>query len=321
MSPYLPRAARNYVEQLRRALGHLGESERAQVLADTRNQIRALPGRGRRRSDLVAALGEPAALALKFEHARPEELKVTSGRRFLTRILAWPIFAFALATAGMVLFSPYAPPPAPWLSGGGMLARLEELMGAQFAWLAFIPVVFSLLPLVLRGVAGTVIQALGALAASAMVIAGGGFGLQFAPVALLLWAQVFTPLLMMRGSMARPGPSWLVTAAVVLVLLVAWCTWQGLSGFDGPAWLVLSGGGLLVVLAVLLPFRWLWAHVALIISGLLVIIAGLAAALPAMYSAQPLWPWLAGGFGFGVGHLSLAADLWHSRARKLLALF
>ena len=45
------------------------------------------------------------------------------------------------------------------------------------------------------------------------------------------------------------------------------------------------------------------------------------AALPGTYGAVLAWPWLAGGMGFAVGHLAVAAGMWHERARKLLALF
>ena len=328
MKSYLPRAARNYLEQLRRALDFLSEQERKQVLEQTREEILRLPDGGRRKRELINLLGEPATRARKFERTEPEDLEVRSGKHFLTRILAWPIFALALMTVIVVLF---APPQQALIgtggidqylsSGNGWLSGLEEAIGSQLIWLAFIPVVFSLLPLWLNGAFGMVLQVLGAVAMTAVCLGGGILSLYFIPVTLLLWAQVFTPLLMMRGSMARPGPAWLATAAVLLIAAIALATYQGLAHFAGAAWLVLAPAVLLAVLAALLPTRWKAAHIALVVAGLLVMVAGAIAALPSTFNAVLLWPWLAGGVSFAVGHLALAAGMWHDRARKLLALF
>ncbi|UYQ78734.1 hypothetical protein OF385_06225 [Glutamicibacter sp. JL.03c] len=328
MKSYLPRAARNYLEQLRQALDFLSEQERKQVLDQTRGEILRLPGGGRRKRELFGMLGEPATRARKFARTEPEDLEVRSGKHFLTRILAWPIFALALMTVIIVLF---APPQQALIgtesvdqylsSGNGWLAGLEEAIGSQLIWLAFIPVVFSLLPLWLHGGAAMVLQVLGAVAMTAVCLGGGILSLYFIPVTLLLWAQVFTPLLMMRGSMARPGPAWLATAAVLLIVAIAMATYQGVSHFAGAAWVVLSPAVLLAVLAALLPTRWRSVHIALVVAGLLVMAAGFIAALPSSFNAVLLWPWLAGGLSFAVGHLAVAAGMWNERARKLLALF
>lgn len=328
MKTYLPRAARNYVVQLSRALDFLSEQERKQVLEQTREEIDRLPGGGRRKRELISALGEPATRARKFERTEPEDLEVRSGKHFLTRILAWPICALALMTVVVVLF---APPQQELISSqglgqlltpvGGWLAALEEVIGSQLIWLAFIPVVFSLLPLWLQGAVGMTLQILGAVVMTAVCLGGGILPLYFVPVTILLWAQVFTPLLMMRGSMARPGPGWLVTASVILIAALAFTTYQGLASFTGAKWLVLAPGVVLVVLAALLPTRWKAAHISLVAAGFLVMVAGFIAALPGTYNALLLWPWLAGGLSFAVGHLAVAAGLWHERARKLLALF
>lgn len=329
MSQNLPRAARNYLEQLRRALDFLSEDERKQVLEQTRDEIKRLPDGGRRKRELISLLGEPAVRAMKFERTEPEDLEVSSGKHFLTRILAWPIFALSLITVVVVLFSP--PHDAMigpvgltgWLnSSGGWLAELEKVMGAQLIWLAFIPAVLSLIPLRISGVTSLILQVIGALLMSAVCISGGSvMAAYFIPVAVLLWAQIFTPLLMMRGSMARPDPGWMITAAVLLTAAVAFTTFQGLQGFEGPVWMILAPAALLVVLAILLPLRWKSAHIALVVTGILVIVAGFSASLPSTYGAVLLWPWLAGGLAFAAGHLAVAADLWHERARKLLALF
>jgi len=328
MKSYLPRAARNYLEQLRRALDFLSEQERKQVLEQTREEIHRLPDRGRRKRELISMLGEPAARARKFERTEPEDLEVRSGKHFLTRILAWPIFALALLTVIVVLFAP--PQQAligtqgldQFLSPGqGWLADLEEAIGSQLIWLAFIPVIFSLLPLWLNGALGQILQIVGAVAMSAVCLGGGILPMYFIPVTLLLWAQVFTPMLMMRGSMARPGPGWLVAAAVLLVACIGLATYQGMASFAGPQWLVLAPAAVLVVLAGLLPTRWKAAHIALVAAGLLVMAAGFIAALPGTYNAVLLWPWLAGGLSFAFAHLAVAAGMWHERARKLLALF
>jgi len=328
MKSYLPRAARNYLERLRHALDFLSEQERKQVLEQTREEILRLPDGGRRKRELINRLGEPATRARKFERMEPEDLEVRSGKYFLTRILAWPIFALALMTVIVVLFAPPqqgligAYGVEKFLSpGNGWLAGFEEVVGGQLIWLAFIPVVFSLLPLWLDGAVGLVLQILGAVAMTAVCLGGGILPLYFIPVTLLLWAQVFTPLLMMRGSMARPGPAWLVTAALLLIVAIAVATYQGMTNFAGPAWLVLAPAALLAVLAGLLPARWKTAHIALVSAGLLVMAAGFIAARPGTYNAVLLWPWLAGGLSFAVGHLAVAAGMWHERARKLLALF
>ncbi|WIV45260.1 HAAS signaling domain-containing protein [Glutamicibacter sp. PAEs-4] len=329
MKPYLPRAARNYLEQLRRALDFLSLEERNEVIETTKQEILRLPGGGRRKRDLVRLLGEPASRARKFERHEPEALEVSSGKHFLTRILAWPISALALLTLMVVLF---APPQTALVEGqgfgfvaggaSGFLGKLELLIGSQLLWLAFIPAILSLVPLWLPNIAGTIIQILGAVIMTAICVAGGGtLALYFVPVTVLLWAQVFTPLLMMRGSMARPGPAWLICAAVLLILVVGYASYQGLAGFSGAPWLIAAPAALLAVLALLLPFRWKLAHIALVAAGLLVMAAGFVAALPGTYGAVLAWPWLAGGMGFAVGHLAVAAGMWHERARKLLALF
>ncbi|PQZ85851.1 hypothetical protein CQ012_15960 [Arthrobacter sp. MYb214] len=329
MKPYLPRAARNYLEQLRRALDFLSLQERNEVIETTKQEILRLPGGGRRKSDLIRLLGEPASRALKFERHEPEALEVGSGKYFLTRILAWPIFALALLTLMVVLF---APPQAAlaneqsfgFVAGGvaGLLGQLELLIGSQLIWLAFIPVILSLVPLWLPNSAGTTIHIVGAVIMTVICAAGGGqLSLFFIPVTVLLWAQVFTPLLMMRGSMASPGPGWLVCAAVLLILVLGYASYQGLASFSAAPWLILAPAALLAVLAMLLPFRWKLAHIALVAAGLLVMAAGFVAALPGTYGAVLAWPWLAGSMSFAVGHLALAAGMWHERARKLLALF
>ncbi len=328
MKSFLPRAARNYLEQLRRELSFLTEDERAAVLEQTRAQILNLPGKGRRKADLLRLMGEPQAVAAGFSRTEPQELKVSSGRQFLARILAWPIFALSLLTAAMIIFSPGSMTLLPehpiglaegsWL---GSAAGLEQAIGSYILLIAMIPVVFSLLPLVLRGASGFIAALLGALATSAAAVLGfNSLGAFLIPLAVLLWAQVFTPLLMMRGSMARPGPGWLVAAALVLLASVAAATWQGLQGFRGEPWLVLAPACVLGILALLLPMRWRWANIALIAAGLLVMAAGCAASLPSMYQAPLVWPWLAGAMSFAVGHLALAAGMWHERARNLLAL-
>ena len=149
---------------------------------------------------------------------------------------------------------------------------------------------------------------------------GVASGLQFLPLAVLLWAQVFTPLLMMRGSMASPGPAWLICASAALLAAIGYTTYRGLQGFTGNAWLILVPAAALAALALLLPLRRRWSHIALIATGLLVMVAGFIAALPTTYEAPLLWPWLAGAMSFAGGHLALAAGMWHERARNLLAL-
>lgn len=329
MSQNLPRAARNYLEQLRRALDFLSETERKQVIEQTREEIRRLPNGGRRKRELMNLLGEPASRALKFERTEPEELEVSSGNYFLTRILAWPIFALSLLTVVVVLLSPPQDAQA-WqqvvagLPGSvtGWLPGLETLIGAQLIWLAFVPAVFSLLPLWTSGMTSLILRILGASIMSVVCLSGGSvLAWYFIPVTVLLWAQVFTPLLMMRSSMARPDPGWMITAAVLLVAAIFLTTFVGLEDFSGPAWMIFAPSAVLTVLAILLPFRWRIAHIALVVAGLLVIVAGFIASLPASYEAVLAWPWLAGALSFAAGHLAVAADMWHERARKLLALF
>ncbi|WP_159611479.1 hypothetical protein [Glutamicibacter sp. JC586] len=329
MSQNLPRAARNYLEQLRRALDFLSENERKQVLEQTREEIRSLPGGGRRKRELMNLLGDPAMRALKFERTEPEELEVSSGNYFLTRILAWPIFALSLLTIVVVLFSPpqdaeVGQQAALSVLGhwGGWLSDLETLVGSQLIWLAFVPAVFSLLPLWTHGATSMVLRVLGAVLMSVVCLSGGSaLALYFIPVTILLWAQVFTPLLMMRGSMARPDPGWMITAAILLAAAIIFAAVAGLNDFAGSGWMIIAPCAVLVVLGILLPFRWRIAHIALVVAGLLVIVAGYVASLPDAYGATLIWPWLAGGLSFAAGHLAVAADMWHDRARKLLALF
>lgn len=318
----MPRAARNYLEQLRRDLNFLSEAERTAVIDATRQEIRQQPGGGRRKRDLHRLLGEPALRARKFERTEPEALEVRSGKHFLARILAWPIFAFALLTLAVILFAP--PQDAGFAVGGGpgWLAELELVLGAQLIWLVFVPVLMSLIGLWLPNIAGTALQVIGAVAMSAVCLAGGGqLALFFIPVTFLLWAQIAAPLLLMRGSMAAPGPAWMICGAVLLIAITGFATYRGLEGFAGADWMIVAPAALLAVPALLLPARWKAVPMALVAAGLLVMLAGFIASLPAMFSAALVWPWLAGGMGFAIGHLAVAAGMWHERARKLLALF
>lgn len=328
MQSHLRRAARNYLEQLRRELGFLSDAERTEILAHTREQISRLPGKGRRKSELLRSLGDPAAVAAGFTRTEPTELKVSSGRQFLTRILAWPIFALSVLTAGLLVLGSHFVALVEPLSFGyvggsmfGALAELELSLGSAVMFFAFIPALFSLLPLVVHGTPGLVLQIVGALATTAACVLGlATLGAFLIPLAVLLWAQAFTPLLMMRGSMARPGPAWLVCAAVALLASIGYTTYRGVQGFSGNVWLILAPAAALAVLALLLPLRRRWANIALIATGLLVMAAGFIAALPGTFEAPLLWPWLAGAMSFAVGHLALAAGMWHERARNLLAL-
>ncbi|MFJ2618050.1 HAAS signaling domain-containing protein [Glutamicibacter sp. NPDC087344] len=328
MQPHRPRAARNYLEQLRRELSFLSDAERSEIIAHTAEQIAGLPGKGRRKSELLKSLGEPAALAAGFTRTEPTELKVNSGRQFLSRILAWPIFALSVLTAGLLVIGSQAvvlvePVSFGYVEGSifGMWAELELHMGSAVMLLVFIPVLFSLLPLITHGTFGLVLQVIGAVATTIACVLGLiSLGAFLIPLVLLLWAQVFTPLLMMRGSMASPGPTWLICAAVVLLCAIGYTTYRGVHNFSGNVWLILIPALVLAVFALLLPLRRRWAHISLIVAGLAVMVAGYVAALPSTFATPLIWPWLAGTVSFAIGHLALAAGMWHKRAQNLLAL-
>lgn len=340
MKSRLPRAARNYLEQLRRELSHLTEAEISEILSQTRTRINDLPGRGRRTEDLYNALGTAQSMAGNFKRTEPEALKVRSGKEFLSRILAWPILGFALLTAIVVLFAPATSQTGIVYSTGSVvsgingesasfgyvgepaLAAVELQIGAQILWLALVPLALSLIPLILRNRVGMILQILGALLLTAVIVLGGAsIGLFFVPVTILLWAQVLAPPIMMRGSMARPGPLWLILGALTVVVILAGACGASLPLADGKIWPIYAPALVLGVLAILLPARRRALHITLVSLGLLVISAGLVAALQGLWQVPLIWAWLAGGVSFAVGHLALAGGLWNERARNLLALF
>ncbi|WP_404290552.1 hypothetical protein [Glutamicibacter arilaitensis] len=327
MKSRLPRASRNYVEQLRQELSHLTSAERNKVIEQTRAKIQKLPGRGRKQVELIEQLGTPGMRAAKFQRTEPEALQVRSGKEFLNRILGWPILAFALLTTVVVYFGPIAAPGnsgewTPFAGADGALARFEAVVGAQVIWVAMLPVLLSVLGLYLQNIFSTIIGVLGASAITLVVIAGSaGIGLFFLPITVLLWAQVLTPLIMMRGSMARPGPLWLIAGALLVLATGVWVVSAGLRATELNGWLIIGPASLLGLLAVLLPTRQWWAHVLLVSVGILVIAAGLVAAMNSIGALALIGPWVFGGVAFAVGHLALAGSLWHERARKLLALY
>lgn len=327
MKSRLPRAARKYLDQLRLELGHLSAEERNTIIEQTSAKIRQLPGRGRNQLELFEQLGTPAMRASKFQRTEPEALEVRSGKEFLTRILGWPILGFALLTAVVVYFGPIASPLAPGSEGSfgyvaGSLGELEVLVGAQIIWIALVPVLLAVRGLFVNHVLSTIVGILGALLMSLVVIAGAaGIGLFFLPVTVLLWAQVLSPPVMMRGSMARPGPLWLIGGALLVLATGVWAVSQELHDGDLNPWLIIGPAILLGALALLLPTRLRGAHIALITVGMLIIAAGLTASFTQFESLALIGPWVAGGTAFAVGHVALAGNLWHERARRLLALY
>lgn len=326
MAARLPTAARTYLAQLRDALGHLPGSERESILSDTRRRIAKLPGRGRWMPDIIAALGPAEALAGSFEKVEPEALKVRSGYEFLTRILAWPTFAFALLTAAVLLFAPQAGITTSidtassfsdqsvsfgYIEQDGRPGWINtELLPA--ALVALVPALFSLTPLILRGKASAVLQLFGALVMSAVtVLAGFSIGLFFLPFVILLFSLFLVPPVMMRGAMGRAGWVWRTIGTLLLLAVLAVAALGILRATT--SWLLLVPALVLVpVLGHLV--RWRWAEIALIAVGLAFIIYA-ALMMPTM-----IWGFLAGGLFFLVGHLGLAGNMWHRRSASLLAL-
>ena len=323
MKSRLPRAARKYLDQLRLELGHLNAEERNRIIEQTNAKIRQLPGRGRNQVELFEQLGTAAMRAEKFRRTEPEALAVRSGKEFLNRILGWPIVAFALLTAVVLYFGPIATVESDGtVSAETMLSTWEASVGAQIIWLAILPVVLSALRLWMQNKFTWILSILGALLFTLVVIAGAaGIGLYFVPVTVLLWAQVLTPVIMMRGSMAHPGPLWLIAGALLVLLGLVWAVRPALDEITSSIWLIITPAIVLGLLAVLLPTRKFWVQIALITAGLLVIAAGLALAFGNLGHLDLIDSWVVGGLAFAVGHLALAGGLWHERVRKLLALY
>ncbi len=323
MKSRLPRAARKYLDQLRLELGHLNAEERNRIIEQTNAKIRQLPGRGRNQVELFEHLGTAAMRAEKFRRTEPEALAVRSGKEFLNRILGWPILAFALLTAVVLYFGPIATSES---AGTGMaetmLTTWEATVGAQIIWLAVLPVLLSALRLWAQNKFTWILGLLGAILFTLVVFLGAaGIGLYFIPITVLLWAQVLTPMIMMRGSMAHPGALWLISGALLVLLGLVWAVRPALDESTGNIWLIIAPAIVLGLLAVLLPTRKFWVQIALIIAGLLVIAAGLTVAFGNVGQPALIDTWMVGGLAFAVGHLALAGGLWHERVRKLLALY
>ena len=328
MKPFVPRAARNYLAELSEALDFLTSDEREQILKQTRAQILQLPNKGKRADQLREQLGTPQHVAARFTRMVPQELSVTSGHRALARILAWPIFGFALLTALAMIVHPSSmkmlPEPVFEFMPAGIfrwLTELESVIGSGIMIIFLWPVLFALLPLAFAQRWVIIVQVVGALGATGLCLAEfNGIGLFFIPVTALLWAQVFTPVLMRRGSMGSPGPGLLIIAVVLLTIVLAYATYRGIVEFSGPVWMILAPVIFVEIIAVLLPWRFGWVPIALMCSAVVLWCGGVYASVEATYSSAFIWPWLAGGVVFSVGHLALAAQMWHRRAVNLLAL-
>lgn len=324
MKSRLPRAARKYLDQLRLELGHLTTGERNTVIEQTGAKIRQLPGGGRNQVELFEHLGTAAMRAEKFRRTEPEALYVRSGKEFLNRILGWPILAFALLTAVVLYFGPIGSAASPDTRAlqDTVLADWEARIGAQIIWLAVLPVLSCALRLFKQNRFTWILGVLAAALFTAVVILGAaGIGLYFIPITVLLWAQVLTPGIMMRASMAHPGSLWLICGALLVLLGLVYAVRPALGESSLDLWLIIGPAMLLGLLAVLLPTRRMWVQISLICSGLLVIAAGLAAAFGQFGQLALPGPWIAGGLAFAVGHLALAGGLWHERVRKMLALY
>lgn len=325
MAARLPKAAREYLEQLRTALQELEPDERSRVLRETRNRLATLPRRGRNPQDIIAALGPAETYAANFARVQPEALQVSSGRHFLTRILAWPTFAFALLTAAVLLFAPGASISVMLGFEAFSLADLSfgYVEGADPSWInlsllpavlvSLVPGLFSLTPLMIDGKAGIWLQLLGAVVMSAVaVLAGDGIGLFLLPAVVLLWTQVLVPPVLIRNSMGRPGWTWRSVGTVLVVLLGASAVFVGWMGQE-PLWLMLLPA-LLLIPAIGHLMRARWAEIALIACGLgLILYAGIALTLLSV-------TFLSGALLFIVGHLGLAGNMWNRRSANLLAL-
>ena len=321
MAARLPKAAREYLEQLRKALGELSDAERAKILAQTRSRLAGLPRRGRRLEDIIAVLGPVEGYASRFARVEPERLQISSGHEFLVRILTWPTVAFAVLTAAVLLFSPGAPLAASLeldslgsagVSFGYIVGQWPNLQLLPAVLVVLVPAVFALTPMIVQGKPAAWLQVLGALVMTAVaILAGVGVGLLLLPSIVLLWSQVLVPPVMMRNSMGRPGWVWRVVGTAVALLALLPVVLSLIS--SGPLW-ALAIPALLLVPVVGHLLRWRWADIALIAVGLLTIgYAAIAAVL-----LTPVF--LIGSWLFLVGHLGLAGNLWHRRSADLLAL-
>ena len=212
MKSRLPRAARKYLDQLRLELGHLNIEERNRIIEQTNAKIRQLPGRGRNQVELFEHLGTAAMRAEKFRRTEPEALAVRSGKEFLNRILGWPILAFALLTAVVLYFGPIASvEPRRHSVGRDYVVHVGSCSGSSDHLACGAAGVVQLTATVGADKFTWTLGVLGAVLFTLVVIFGAaGIGLYFIPITVLLWAQVLTPMIMMRGSMAYPGALWLI---------------------------------------------------------------------------------------------------------------
>ncbi|GAB3621038.1 hypothetical protein GCM10027417_22990 [Glutamicibacter endophyticus] len=312
MKSPLPRASRQFLEQLGRELSFLSREERAQVLAATRKEIRALPGRGRRAEDLAGAFGSPAILAMKFKRTEREELPVRSGREFLLRLLAWPTVGFAVVTA-LAMFS---------LERFG--ASAGEL-GFAALWvppvqLGLLPVVLALVPLVLSGWTAVALQLLGVLGLGLVVVLGGPeAGWFYLPVWLLLGTQILVPQLLMRGSMGRPDGPWRPLALLGLIAVVTSVVIERGWVHIVEQWWTMTACVAMIITGLGVLFRRRWLDILTIACGIAILSAVLATPWAGLATGVDAGLWLVGGVGFVIGHLALAGDLWHRRAAQLLA--
>ncbi|MGR6899931.1 HAAS signaling domain-containing protein [Glutamicibacter sp. BSL13] len=328
MAARLPKAARQYLDELRQALSGLSAAEREDVLAHTRAQLVRLPRRGRHKQDILDSLGPVQRIAAGFERVEPQELKVSSGFEFLTRILAWPTFAFSLLTAAVLLFAPQAPMSVEVAGALGLGFEGEVSFGCiearqagtwfnaellPAALVALVPALFSLTPLILRDKAAIWLQLLGAVVMSVVsILAGLGIGMFYWPVTVLLYSQAIVPWVLLRSAMGRAGWIWR-TIGAVLLLATLLLHGQAVFTLYHQLWLLVFPA--ILLLPVFGHFlRWWWADIALIAVGLGVIIYA-SLAWPVM-----IYGFIAGGLFFIVGHLGLAGNMWYRRSRDLLAL-
>lgn len=247
-----------YLDDVRRRLDGLTDSQRATVLDDLRGHLADAADAGRSDAEAIAALGSPAEIAARvYEEFGGAPTAVERARR----VLLWTAVGIGIALAVIVAF--LLPSYTTVVDGDGleeflMPQSLFDVMGLAAPLICLVPAAVALVPLLVTERARTA-TTLGAAVVLTVFSIVGGFtiGGFFAPVAMLAWGAVITPWrLRTAGGFTLP---WRIAGAAVVMLPVLVLLGGALTGSVGLSGLSVLLMLVAAVLAVCMALGRRWA--------------------------------------------------------------
>ncbi|MGY6497247.1 MAG: HAAS signaling domain-containing protein [Microcella sp.] len=206
MMPTVDSAAEKYLAQLRSELRSAPRSTAETILADVRAHIDEATADGRSIDDVLAGLGDPAAIAADAVGGGVPTEAHTAHDRDEQLVLAAIAAVVGLITATIASFFT----PVSVLGGD----RAVDQFGLAVALLAALPAVAVAAPLVTPRRFRTLSAAVAAVTVTIVIALPVAGGLLFIPVAMLAWASVVVPLWRRSGRGTRV---WRALAAIAVL--------------------------------------------------------------------------------------------------------